>query len=46
MERKQESVVEVSLPTHGAVVDVSLLLVVFVSLKPPEKSQQSDMRGG
>ena len=36
MERKQESVVEVSLSAQRAVVDVGLLLVVFVSVEPAE----------
>ena len=37
VERKQESVVEVSLSAQRAVVDVRLLLVVLVSVEPAEK---------
>lgn len=36
MEREQESVVEVAFAAQRAVVDVSLLLVVFVSVEPPD----------
>lgn len=41
MEGKQESVVEVSLAAQGAVVDVGLLLVVFVSVEPAESRHET-----
>lgn len=41
MERKQESEVEVALAAQRAVMDVSLLLVVFVSVEPADR--QTDM---
>lgn len=40
MEGKEESEVEVSLPAQGAVMDVGLLLVVFVSIEPAERDRR------